>query len=182
MSTTDQWKKTLRWTAGITACFFVIYASAVAVQLLVNAARWAEGPSALPPEMLSNFLQMLVLGPFLFSIPVFVISLVVVRLVCAFMGKWKPPFANAGEDRTVQEAETVILIGSGSDPDGQIVSFAWEQLSGPTVTLSEPNTVQPSFVTPSVSANTTFRFRLTVTDICGFFLILGTATAVLPWL
>ena len=95
MRTTDQWKTTLRWTAGITACFFVIYASAVAVQLLVNAPRWAEGLSALPPEMLSNFLQMLVLGPFLFSIPVFVISLVVVRLVCAFMGKWNPRFADA---------------------------------------------------------------------------------------
>lgn len=77
------------------------------------------------------------------------------------------PSADAGADRTVQEAETVILIGSGSDPDGQIVSFAWEQLSGPAVTLSEPNTAQPRFVTPAFSANTTFRFRLTVTDNCG---------------
>jgi hypothetical protein len=96
MRTTDQWKTTLRWTAGITACFFVIYASAIAVQLLVNAPRWAEGLSALSPEMLSNFLQMLVLGPFLFSIPVFVISLVVVRVVCAFMVRWNPRFADAG--------------------------------------------------------------------------------------
>ena len=96
MSTTDQWKTTLRWTAGITACFFVIYACAVGVRLLVNAPRWAEGLSTLPPEMLSSFLQMLLLGPFLFSIPVFVISLVVVRAVFAFMGKWSPPFADAG--------------------------------------------------------------------------------------
>ena len=95
MSTTDQWKTTLRWTAGITACFFVIYASAVAVQLLVKAPRWAEGLSELPPEMLSNFLQMLVLGPFLFSIPVFVTSLVVVRVACAFMGGRNPRFADA---------------------------------------------------------------------------------------
>ena len=94
MSTIDQWKTTLRWTAGITACFFTIYAGAVAVILLVNAPRWAEGLSELPPEMLSNFLQMLVLGPFLFSIPVFVISLVVVRVVCAFMGRWNPRFAD----------------------------------------------------------------------------------------
>ena len=95
MSTTDQWKTTLLWTAGITVCFFVIYASAIAVQLLVNAPRWAEGLSALPPEMLSTFLQMLVLGPFLLSIPVFLISLVVVRVVCAFIGRWNPRFADA---------------------------------------------------------------------------------------
>jgi len=95
MNTTGQWKTTLRWTAGITACFFVIYASAVAVVLLVRAPRLAEGLSELPPEMLSNFLRMLVLGPFLFSIPVFVTSLVVVRVACAFMGRWNPRFADA---------------------------------------------------------------------------------------
>jgi len=77
------------------------------------------------------------------------------------------PSADAGADRTAQEPETVILIGSATDPDGQIVSFAWEQLSGPAVTLSEPNMAQPSFVAPTVSANTIFRFRLTVNDNCG---------------
>ena len=77
------------------------------------------------------------------------------------------PVADAGVDQIVPGGETVALDGSGSDPDGQIVSFAWEQLSGPVVTLSEPNTTKPSFVTPSVSTNTTFRFRLTVTDNCG---------------
>jgi hypothetical protein len=95
MSTIDQWKKTLRWTAGITVCFFVIYASAVAVRLLVCAPQWAKPLSELPPEMLSNFFQGLVLAPFLFSIPVFVISLVVVRMVFAFIGKWNPRFADA---------------------------------------------------------------------------------------
>ena len=96
MSTTEQWRRALRWAAGITACFFVIYASAVAVRLLLNAPQWAEALSKLPPEMLSNFLQTLVLGPFLFSIPVFVISLAVVRVVCSFMGRWNLSIADAG--------------------------------------------------------------------------------------
>jgi len=96
MSPLEQWKETLRWTAGITVCFFVIYASAVAVRLLVCAPQFAEPLSELPPEMLSHFLQGLVLAPFLFSIPVFVISLVVVRIVFAFIGKWNPRFADAG--------------------------------------------------------------------------------------
>ena len=77
------------------------------------------------------------------------------------------PSADAGVDRTVAGKETVVLIGNGDDPDGQIVRFAWEQLSGPAVALSESSTAQPSFVTPSVPADTAFRFRLTVTDNCG---------------
>ena len=90
MSTPDQWKRSLRRTAGVTACFFVIYSSAVAIQLAVCAPDWAEALSELPPEMLSNFLRMLVLGPILFSIAVFVISLVVVRLVFVFIARRNP--------------------------------------------------------------------------------------------
>lgn len=73
------------------------------------------------------------------------------------------PVANAGADiiLTLPTSSTNI-IGSGSDPDGSISSYAWTQISGPsTATLANANTP-----TVSVSAliEGTYRFRLTVTD------------------
>src|SRR6266516_2912777 len=50
----------------------------------------------------------------------------------------QPPTANAGNEQGVNEGDTVSLDGSGSDPDGNTLAFAWSQLSGPTVTLSDP--------------------------------------------
>jgi hypothetical protein len=42
------------------------------------------------------------------------------------------PTANAGADQSVTEGDTVELDGSGSsDADGTIVSYQWQQLTGP---------------------------------------------------
>lgn len=62
--------------------------------------------------------------------------------------------------------DTVTLNGESSgDPDGQLVSFSWEQISGePLVTLEGADTARASFVVPDVSASVSFVFRLTVTD------------------
>jgi subtilisin family serine protease len=85
----------------------------------------------------------------------------------------KPPIANAGPDQTVASGSVVTLDGSGSsDPDGTITSYAWTQTAGPSVTLSDPSAVKPTFTAPTVSANTVLTFRLTVTDDDG-----ATATA-----
>ena len=76
-----------------------------------------------------------------------------------------PPIADAGVDHTVTEGTTVILDASrSSDPDGEIASRAWTQVSGPEVTLSDPTAVNPTFVQPVPTEDTTFRFRLTVED------------------
>jgi len=81
------------------------------------------------------------------------------------------PTADAGADQTgvdaVAEGSTVTLDGSASsDPDDGIAAYLWEQIgTGPTVTLSNPNAAQPTFVTPIVDATAvTLDFRLTVTD------------------
>ena len=83
----------------------------------------------------------------------------------------EPPTADAGADQTgayaVEEGSTVTLDGSGSsDPDDGMASYLWEQTgSGTTVTLSDPNAAQPTFVTPVVDISAiTLNFRLTVTD------------------
>ncbi len=76
-----------------------------------------------------------------------------------------PPIANAGSDQTVAVGDTVTLDGSASlDADGSIVSYAWEQTGGPTVTLDNPQSAITHFVVPEVTSTTDFTFRLIVTD------------------
>jgi hypothetical protein len=76
------------------------------------------------------------------------------------------PIAVAGPDQIVKEGSTVILNGSGSrDPNGVILSYSWRQI--PTnnfITLSGASTPVWSFTAPRVSADTTLKFQLTVTD------------------
>ena len=79
----------------------------------------------------------------------------------------RPPMARAGASRIINAATatTVVLDGSASsDPDGDPLSFAWTQVSGPPVLLIGPGTVSPSFLANSVNVSTTFRFRLVVSD------------------
>ncbi len=80
-----------------------------------------------------------------------------------------PPTANAGPDQTVPEGTLVTLNGSGStDPDDGIASYAWVQLAGPAVTLSDPTAINPTFMPPDVNIpGATLTFQLTVTDLGG---------------
>ncbi len=76
-----------------------------------------------------------------------------------------PPIANAGPDQNVVSASSVNLDGTGSaDPDGSIVSYAWQQTVGTAVTLSAADTATPLFDAPTVTANEVLTFQLSVTD------------------
>jgi flagellar hook assembly protein FlgD len=77
-----------------------------------------------------------------------------------------PPDADAGLSRSVEENQTVILDASNSfDPDGQIVSYLWEQMDGDSVTLADANAVTTTFVAPPADvAGQTLTFKVTVTD------------------
>ena len=73
------------------------------------------------------------------------------------------PVADAGPDQSVGFSEEVTLDGGlSSDPDGNIQSYQWTQLSGETTTLSNPDQPTATFVSPS-SANILI-FLLTVAD------------------
>ena len=80
-----------------------------------------------------------------------------------------PPTADAGQDQTVSENDTVTLDGSASiDPDDGIASIRWTQTKGTPVTLSDPAAKQPKFVAPEVgSEGESLVFQLTITDMGG---------------
>ncbi len=82
------------------------------------------------------------------------------------------PTANAGSDqRNVEGGALVTLSGSGTDPDsGDVLSYAWTQTSGNTVTLSDPAASSPTFTAPAdLTADATLVFRLRVTDGGGLY-------------
>lgn len=77
------------------------------------------------------------------------------------------PTANAGANQTVQQGDPVTLSGSGSDSDGTIVSWSWQHVSGPAVSLSNAGSQVASFTAPNSAGE--IRIRLTVTDDDGAF-------------
>ena len=75
-----------------------------------------------------------------------------------------PPLVHAGVDQSVWPGSTVVLGGSGSDPDGDSLTFSWTQLQGPQLELVGLETFTLSFTAPDVTAATTLSFQLTVSD------------------
>ncbi|MBX2963560.1 MAG: tandem-95 repeat protein [Cyclobacteriaceae bacterium] len=72
------------------------------------------------------------------------------------------PIANAGPNKSITlPTNSTNFTGSGVDPDGTIISYAWVQISGTAATLSNANTAT---LTVQVPADGTYTFRLTVTD------------------
>ena len=79
------------------------------------------------------------------------------------------PTANSGTDQVINEGAIVHLNGSNSsDPDHNISSYAWRQISGPTVDISNHTQAEATFTAPDVNADgASLMFELTVTDAGG---------------
>ena len=68
----------------------------------------------------------------------------------------QPPVANAGPNQTVQHGTTVVLSGSGTDPQGLSLTYSWALTTKPTGSLA--------FLTNPTSSNPTF-----IADLPGIF-------------
>ncbi|MFZ1371591.1 MAG: T9SS type A sorting domain-containing protein, partial [Ferruginibacter sp.] len=79
-----------------------------------------------------------------------------------------PPSANAGTDQSITlPVNSVILSGSGIDPDGIITAYLWTKVAGPVAgTITNPNSAATS-VTGLLQG--VYRFELRVTDNSGAF-------------
>ncbi|MHC1725252.1 MAG: CARDB domain-containing protein [Syntrophobacteraceae bacterium] len=82
----------------------------------------------------------------------------------------QPPTADAGQDKTVYDATSTVLDGSGSSSyeSSGIISYRWKQLSGLPVTFSDPAAPKTTFTAPDLLSGTQpLVFMLTVTDESG---------------
>ncbi|TQF69807.1 glycosyl hydrolase family 18 protein [Pseudoalteromonas luteoviolacea] len=77
-----------------------------------------------------------------------------------------PPVVNAGTDQQVESGTPIVTLdGSATvDSDGDVLTYSWTQLSGPTVALSSINSAKSSFAAPTVTQVEQLVFRLTVSD------------------
>ncbi|MDH3790037.1 MAG: Ig-like domain-containing protein, partial [Xanthomonadales bacterium] len=72
------------------------------------------------------------------------------------------PQANAGSSFDVEMAESVVINGMASDPDGSIVSWSWKQVAGNKVQLTDADQPTVKFTAPDTAG--AIRLRLTVVD------------------
>jgi outer membrane lipoprotein-sorting protein len=77
------------------------------------------------------------------------------------------PVPDAGAEQTVKGNVKVQLDGSASnDPDNQPhpLTFFWKQIAGPAVTLSDANSMKPTFISPVSDKDQKLVFSLMVSD------------------
>ncbi len=85
---------------------------------------------------------------------------------CDSMGANQAPVAAvASATVTVTEGDTVTLDATSStDSDSDTLTYVWTQTSGPTVSLNNSTSATASFTAPSVTADTSLGFEVTVSD------------------
>ncbi|PZR16619.1 MAG: histidine kinase [Archangium gephyra] len=73
------------------------------------------------------------------------------------------PMVNAGFDVTVPGRAATSLGAFASDPEGDALTYAWAQTSGPMVALMGASSATPTFISPNVPMVTQLTFEVTVT-------------------
>ncbi|MCS7051517.1 MAG: PKD domain-containing protein, partial [Thermomicrobium sp.] len=71
------------------------------------------------------------------------------------------PVANAGPDFETTAFEVSLDGSTSNDPDGDVLSFSWRQVSGPPAAITGANTARPRVQFPAPGI---YEFELTVTD------------------
>lgn len=74
------------------------------------------------------------------------------------------PVVSAGSAQTVSSGSSVLLQASASDAEFNTLSYQWSQISGPTVSLNQPQALSTRFTAPVVNSSTQLVFRFTADD------------------
>ena len=77
-----------------------------------------------------------------------------------------PPVVTTDHELTVMEGNSVTLMATATDPDGDAMTYAWTQDSGSIVTLSNPTELTTMFTAPSIGSdnNATLHFTISAND------------------
>ncbi len=76
----------------------------------------------------------------------------------------RPPVASAPAVVEVTEGQVATIVGTGTDLDGDPLTYHWTQLAGPTVELRGLGTDTVQLDAPAVEADTVLAFELVVKD------------------
>ncbi len=74
-----------------------------------------------------------------------------------------PPSINTQTEQTVETGAQVDLNAEATDPNGDSLTYSWQQTAGEAVQLTNPNIATPSFTAPQ-GEDQSITFQLTVTD------------------
>lgn len=74
------------------------------------------------------------------------------------------PIATVPASQEALQGTIVTVFGSGSDPDGDPITYEWSQIDGPTVALSDASTDTVAFVAPAVADTAVVKLQLIVRD------------------
>jgi hypothetical protein len=66
--------------------------------------------------------------------------------------------------QTFTEGDSITLTSVSSDPDADNLTYFWEQISGPTVTIADATGANISFTAPMVTSEQTIEVKLTISD------------------
>jgi hypothetical protein len=67
-------------------------------------------------------------------------------------------------DVSVNETESLTLRPTVTEPDGDPVTYMWEQTSGPTATLIDADKASVEVVMPEVASDSSIEIKLTISD------------------
>jgi hypothetical protein len=73
-----------------------------------------------------------------------------------------PPVVTTDHELTVMEGNPITLMATATDPDGDAMTYAWTQDSGPMVTLTNPTDLNTMFTAPSVDSSGTATLHFTI--------------------
>ena len=75
-----------------------------------------------------------------------------------------PSVSINSHDSSYEEGASVSLTAQGVDTDDDNLTYAWEQVAGTTISLSDVASASLTFTAPQVSSDDTVEFKVTVSD------------------